>query len=100
MRKYGKSIYVKLHLLKGHKTILIKVCSTMGIASIVPIQLDREDMAWTYKVLVISILAITMAETISLPPVKFLKDFAIKYQRSSIVMNLPKEIPRIQVLKR
>ena len=71
----------------------------MGIASIVPIQLDREDMAWTYKVLVISILAITMAETISLPPVKFLKDFAIKYQRSSIVMNLPKDTSRNRLVK-
>ena len=66
----------------------------MGIASIVQIQLDREDMAWTCKMLVVLILAITMAETSSLPPVKFLKDFAIKYQRSSIVMNLPKDISR------
>ena len=72
----------------------------MGIASIVQIQLDREDMAWTYKLLVILILAITMAETLSLPPVKFLQDFAIKHQRSSIVMNLPKEISRNQLLKR
>ena len=72
----------------------------MGIVSIVPIQLDREDMAWTCKVLVILILAIAMAETSSLPPVKFLKDFAIKYQRSSIVMNLPKDISRNQLLKR
>ena len=73
----------------------------MGIVSIVPIQLDREDMvAWTCKVLVILIIAITMAETFSLPPVKFLEDFAIKYQRSSIVMNLPKEISCIQILKR
>ena len=91
-------MYVKLHL---HKNIHTKVCSTyMGIASIVQIQLDREDMAWTCKVLVVLILAITMAETSSLPPVKFLKDFAIKYQRSSIVMNLPKEISRNQLLKR
>ena len=72
----------------------------MGIASIVQIQLDREDMAWTYKLLVILILAITMAETLSLPPVKFLQDFAIKHQRSSIVMNLPKDISRNQLLKR
>jgi hypothetical protein len=41
-----------------------------------------------------------MAETSSLPPVKFLKDFAIKYQRSNIVMNLPKDISRNQLLKR
>ena len=72
----------------------------MGKVSIVPIQLVREDMALTCKVLVVLILAITMAETFSLPPVKFLKDFAIKYQRSSIVMNLPKEISRHQLLKR
>ena len=39
-----------------------------------------------------------MAETFSLP--KFLKDFAKKYQKTSIVMNLPKEISRNQVLKR
>ena len=72
----------------------------MGTVSIVQIQLDREDMAWTCKVLVMLIIAITMAETFSLPPVKFLEDFAIKYQRSSIVMNLPKEISRNQLLKR
>ena len=72
----------------------------MGKVSFVPIQLDREDMAWTCKVLVILIIAITMAKTITLPPVKFLKDFAIKYQRSSIVMNLPKDISRNQLLKR
>ena len=57
-------------------------------------------MALTCKVLVTIIIATTMAETFSLPPVKFLQDFAIKYQRSSIVMNLPKEISRNQVLKR
>ena len=72
----------------------------MGIVSIVPIQLDRKDMAWTCKVLVILIIAITMAKTITLPPVKFLKDFAIKHQRSSIVLNLPREISRNQVIKR
>ena len=72
----------------------------MGIVLIVPIQLDREDMAWTCKVLVIIIIAITMAETITLPPVKFLKDFAMEYQRSSIVLNLPRKISRNQVIKR
>ena len=72
----------------------------MGILSILQIQLDVEDMAWTCKVLVILIIAITMAETFALPPVKFLEDFAIKYQRSSIVVNLPKEISRNQLLKR
>ena len=72
----------------------------MGKVSFVPIQLDREDMAWTCKVLVILIIAITMAETITLPPVKFLKDFAIEYQRSSIVLNLPRKISRNQVIKR
>ena len=57
-------------------------------------------MALTSKVLVTLIIATTMAETFSLPPVIFFEDFAIKYQRSSIVMNLPKEISRNQVLKR
>ena len=68
--------------------------------SIAQIQLDREDMAWTIKVLVTLIISTAMAETFSLPPVNFLEDFAMKYQRSSIVMNLPKEISRNQVLKR
>ena len=72
----------------------------MVIVPIVPFQLDRKDMAWTCKVLVILIIAITMAKTITLPPVKFLKDFAIKHQRSSIVLNLPREISRNQVIKR
>ena len=71
----------------------------MGIASIVQIQLDREDMAWTCKVFIMLMMAMTVAETFSLPPVKFLKDFAIKYQRPSIFMDLPKEISRNQVLK-
>ena len=57
-------------------------------------------MAWISKVLVISLIARAMVETFSLPPVNFLEDFAMKYQRSSIVMNLPKEISRSQVLKR
>ena len=57
-------------------------------------------MAWTSKVLVLLIIATAMAEKLTLPPVEFLKDFAMKYQRSSIVMNLPKEISRNQVLKR
>ena len=42
----------------------------MGIASIVQSRLDREDMAWTCKVLVVLILAITMAETSSLPQIR------------------------------
>ena len=67
--------------------------------SIAQIQLDREDMAWTIKVLVTLIISTAMAETFSLPPVIFLEDFAMKYQRSSIVMDLPKEISRNQVLK-
>ena len=57
-------------------------------------------MAWTSKVLVILLIARAMAETFSLPPVNFLEDFAMKYQRSSIAMNIPKEISRNQVLKR
>ena len=44
--------------------------------------------------------SLAIAEPFSLPPVKFLEDFAIKYQRSSIVMNLPKKISRNQLLKR
>ena len=74
--------------------------NTMCLLSIVQIQLDEEDMAWKIKVLVSLILSIAMAETFSLPPLKFLEDFAVKYQRSSIVMNLPKEITRNQILKR
>ena len=72
----------------------------MGILSIVQVQLEGEDMVWTCKVLVVSMIAIAIAEPFSLPPVKFLKDFANKYQRSSIVMNLPKKISRNQLLKR
>ena len=68
--------------------------------SIAQIQLNGEVMAWTIKVLVTLIISTAMTETSSLPPVKFLEDFAMKYQRSSIVMNLPKEISRNQVLKR
>ena len=68
--------------------------------SIAQIQLDGVDMAWTMKVLVTLILLTAMAETFSLPPVKFLQDFAIKHQRSSIVMNLPKDISCNQLLKR
>ena len=70
------------------------------VLSIVQIQLDRLNMAWTIKVLVILIITTAMAEKLFLPPVNFLKDFAIKYQRTSIVMNLPKDISRNQVLKR
>ena len=51
-------------------------------------------------VLVTLIISTAMAETLSLPPVKFLQEFAIKHQRSSIVMNLPKEISCNQLLKR
>ena len=57
-------------------------------------------MAWTSKVLVLLIIATAMAEKLSLPSVEFLKAFAIKYQRESIVMNLPKEFSHNQVLKR
>ena len=52
------------------------------------------------KVLAIFVIALAIAEPFSLPPATFLKDFAMKHQRSAIVMNLPKEIPRNQVLKR
>ena len=72
----------------------------MDILSIVQVQLEGEDMAWPCKVLVLSMIAIAIGEPFSLPPVKFLEDFAIKYQRSSIVMNLPKKISRNQLLKR
>ena len=78
----------------------ITVVNTSHVLSIVQIQLDRLDMAWTIKVLVILIMTTAMAEKLSLPPVNFLKDFATKYQRTSIVMNLPKDISRNQVLKR
>ena len=72
----------------------------MYVWSVVQIQLDRLDKAWTMKVLVILLITSAMAEKISLPPAKFLEDFATKYQRTSIVMNLPKDISRNQVLKR
>ena len=72
----------------------------MGVLSFVPIQLDRSDMAWKSKTFLILIIATAMAEKLSLPPTKFLEDFAMKYQRTSIVMNLPKKISRNQVLKR
>ena len=57
-------------------------------------------MAWTSKFLVILITATAIAEKLSLPPVEFLKDFAMKYQRTSVIMNLPNEVPRSQVLNR
>ena len=65
-----------------------------------PDSAGQMNMAWTIKVLVILIITTAMAEKLSLPPVKFLEDFVTKYQRTSIVMNLPKEISRNQVLKR
>ena len=74
--------------------------STIHVLSVVQIQLDRLDMGWTIKVLVILIITTAMAEKLSLPPVNFLKDFATKYQKTSIVVNLPKNISRNQVLKR
>ena len=52
--------------------------------AIVRIQLDRSDMALTSKVLVLLIIATAMAQKLFLPPVEFLKDFAMKYQRSSL----------------
>ena len=93
-----KPISKKLHLLKGHKKMHTLVSYTQ--VSIVLIQVDRSDMAWTSKILVIVITATVMAEKLSLPPVAFLKDFAMKYQRRSVIMNLPKVVPRSQVLKR
>ena len=57
-------------------------------------------MAWTSQVLVILVAALVIAKPFSLPPAKFLKDFALKYQRPSIVMNIPKDIPHNQVIKR
>jgi hypothetical protein len=57
-------------------------------------------MAWTWKVLVILVIAPAIAEKLSLPPAKFLKDFALKYHRSSIVMSIPKKISHNHVVKR
>ena len=57
-------------------------------------------MAWTSQVLVILVAALVIAKPFSLPPPKFLKDFALKFQRPSIVMNIPKDIPHNQVIKR
>ena len=57
-------------------------------------------MAWTSQVLVILVPALAIENSLSLPPPKFLKDFALKFQRPSIVMNIPKDIPHNQVIKR
>ena len=64
-------------------------------------------MAWSSRVLVLLMIETQIfglppggAEKLSLPSVEFLKAFVIKYQRESIVMNLPKEISHNQVLKR
>ena len=93
---------LNVHLLKCHKERHIRVSNTRSYC-----QLSRYtktdwimDMAWTCKVLVILVIAPAIAEKLSLPPAKFLKDFALKYQRSSIVMNIPKKISRNQVIKR
>ena len=83
------------------KCIYVPVCNTyMWGLSLVQIQPNGKDMALASRVLVIVIIATATAKTFSLPPVNFLKEFAIKYQRSSIVMNLPKEVSRNQILKR
>ena len=65
-------------------------------------QLSRTvyDMAWPSIVLVILVITPTFTEAFSLPLANFLKDFATKYQKSSIVMNIPKEISHNQVVKR
>ena len=57
-------------------------------------------MDWKSKVLALFVIALAIPEAFSLPPARFLKDFAMKHQRSAIVMNLPKELPHYQVLKR
>ena len=57
-------------------------------------------MAWISQVLVILVVALAIAKPFSLPPAKLLKDFALKYQRSNIVMNIPKEISHNEVIKR
>ena len=57
-------------------------------------------MARVSQVLVILVVALAIAKPFSLPPAKFLKDFALKYQRSSIVMSIPKEISLNHVVKR
>jgi hypothetical protein len=56
-------------------------------------------MAWTWKVLLIIVIVPAIAEKLSLPPAKFLKDFALKYQMSSIVINIPKKISCNHVVK-
>ena len=45
------------------------------------IRQNRLNMAWTWKVMVMLVIAPAIAEKLSLPPVNFLKDFALKYQR-------------------
>ena len=109
-RASSRSVQLEAMLLKAllyivsAKRSLENICNSfliqVYVLSIVQIQQDRLDMAWTIKVLVILIITTAMAEKLSLPPVKFLEDFATKYQRTSIVMNLPKDISHNQVLKR
>ena len=93
--KWMVPIHNNTYICNNYITIWYK-----GVLSLVQIQLDGSDMAWTSKVLVLFIIATAMAEKLSLPSVEFLKAFAIKYQRESIVMNLPKEFSHNQVLKR
>ena len=57
-------------------------------------------MDWKSKVLAIFVIALAIAEAFSLPPAKFLKDFAMKHQRSAIVMNIPKKISHNQIVQR
>ena len=64
------------------------------------IRQNRLNMAWTWKVLLILVIVPAIAEKLSLPPVNFLKDFALKYQRLSIVMNISKKISHNQIVQR
>ena len=58
-------------------------------------------MALERNILFILLVAIiTLADSFSLPPAKFLIDFAMKYQRDSIVMYFPKDVSNKEALQR
>ena len=95
--------YLKLHLLKGHK-IYLTVCKTRVYRQLS--RLSRSPCLDTAGRIEHGLEKQSFdnidncAETFSFSNAQFLKDFAMKYRRMSIVMNLPKDISRNQVLKR
>ena len=95
--------YVKLHLLRGHK-MYFTVCKTMVYCQLS--RLSRSPCLDTAGRIEHGLEKQSFdnidncAETFSFSNAQFLKDFAMKYKRMSIAMNLPKDISRNQVLKR